>query len=250
MSVKTFYTKEASQYWDEQYSVHGYKVVHDAGTEKKTFDLATRELDFFLWPTKSKSSSLLRDKENNPWPTFDEGFVERHKSIDEYFDKLDDKLALDYGCGILGRYTFALSKYFKTVYGVDIAANAIRGCVERKKDLDSKNTIFHLCDGLHIKLPNNFIDFIFSNLVLQHIGYKEGIFEILREFARILKPDGVARLEFLDSSQKRSEGFFSVVEGCGMNIEEIREEVQKCNVYIDTRSECKDYLWITMKKKR
>lgn len=248
MVTKSNYTKEAHSYWNEQYDYQGYKVVHNAGTEEKTFNLADREIDFFLWPSQEKSDSLMNDKENNPYPTFDKNFASQHKSISNYFERLNDKIALDYGCGILGRYTFALAKHFKMVYGIDIASNAIEGCNAKKIELDSKNTSFQVNDGITIRLPNNFVDFIFSNLVLQHIGYKEGIFAILKEFSRILKSGGIMRLEFLDSSQNRPDGFFSVVEGCGMNVVEIRDKVKKCGISIESYSEEHPYLWLTMKK--
>lgn len=248
MNIKKIYTSEANAYWEGEYFVHGYKVVHDAGSMEKTQKLAEREIDLFLWPTIEKARNLKEDKENNPYPTFDLDYPKKHQPISKYFNSLNDKIALDYGCGILGRYTFALSKFFKKVYGIDIAKNAIEGCERLKKDIENKNCSFILNNGLDIKLPNEHIDFIFSNLVLQHVGYKEGIFHILKEFCRVLKPEGVMRLEFLDSSQKRAEGFFSVVEGCGMSIWEIEEEIKKHGCCVETWSECRDYLWITIKK--
>lgn len=243
---KALYKEIASDYWNQEYKNLGYKVVHDAGTEEKTIKLAEREIDFFLWPTKEKSDALMNDKENNPYPTFDPNFWCNHKPITDYFqDDLSELVALDYGCGLLGRYTFALCKYFYNVYGIDISSEAIKECKRRRKFAGT----FIMNNGVDIRLPDNHVDFIFSNLVLQHIGYREGIDCILKEFGRILKPGGIARVEFLDSSQKRDSEFFSVAEGCGVSVDEVSETFKKCGVEVLTHSEGHPYLWITAQKK-
>lgn len=247
-NLKEYYKKTASHYWDTEYKQNGYKVVHDAGTEEKTFALAAREVDFFLWPTKDKSESLLNDKENNPYPTFGDDFCFVHKDV-ELQKPLSECTVLDYGCGILGRYTFALSKYFKQVIGVDIASEAVVGARKKQKELGIKNVRFVQNDGLSIPLANNSVDFIFSNLVLQHIGYIGAHRKIIAEFARVLNSGGKARLEYLSSSEARHNDFFSVVEGLGIKTEDLVAAYGECGIDVISLSDKFPYMWVTLCKR-
>jgi SAM-dependent methyltransferase len=241
---KEEYKIGAHEYWNGEYKANGWKVVHDAGGLEKTNLLALREIDLFLWPTEDKCIALLNDKENNPWPTFTSNF-HTHPSIDEL--KVKRKTCLDYGCGALGRYSFALSNYFDNVYGVDISSEAIADARQRNNK-SFKNTHFLVCDGVSLKFAPNFFDFIFSNLVLQHIGNKDVILGLCREFARCLAPGGVARLEFLDGSQDKGDKFYSVVEGNGMKVEEIKTVFEENGCKLIHATEGHPYLWVTIKK--
>ncbi len=251
--LQKIYSVEAAAYWNNEYKKNGYKVVHDAGSEEKTETLARREIDLFLWPTKKKVKSLYLDKENNPYPTFNLDFANIHKNINEYLETLNDKVALDYGCGILGRYTFSLAEHFKHVYGIDVSSVAIDGARKKIKDKNSKNTSFLMNDGQKIPLPSNFVDFIFSNLVLQHIGYKYGNNVLIKEFARCLKLDGIMRVEYYAEDEKevkKANDFFSVVEGLPYQEEEITKVFNDNGIEILSMSNKHPYMWITAKKVR
>jgi SAM-dependent methyltransferase len=242
---KEDYKIGAHQYWNEEYQKNGWKVVHDAGGLEKTNMLAIREIDLFLWPTKEKCEALLNDKENNPWPTFNSNFY-THPSIDEL--RIERKTCLDYGCGALGRYSFALSNVFDAVYGVDISSEAIADAKNRVNKHFKNSPKFLLCDGVSLKFPSNFFDFVFSNLVLQHIGNKDVILALCKEFARCLKPGGAARLEFLDGTQDKGDKFYSVVEGNGMKVEEIKSVFEESGCKLIHATEGHPYLWVTIQK--
>lgn len=102
--------------------------------------------------------------------------------------KLSTKTALDFGCGV-GRLTQPLSGYFVKTYGVDIAPkyialakkynkypNKCLYCLNKKNDL----TIF----------KNNKFNFIYSNIVLQHMK-PEYSKKYIAEFLRVLAPSGL-----------------------------------------------------------
>lgn len=239
--------KEVSYlYWNEQYKKIGWPVVHNAGSKQKTIDLAEKEMDLFLYPTKEKCKSLIEDKENNPYPTFTSDFY-KHPSIDEL--GINREKALDYGCGSLGRYTIALKKYFNYVYGLDVSSEAIRLAKKEVLERSVKGVYFILNDGLSIPYPSNFVDFIFSNLVLQHIGNKDANKQIAKEFVRVLKSGGAFRLEYLDSSSKKGDDFFSPVEGNGFTQDEIIQMYKPLGIEVICMTEEKPYLWVTGIKK-
>ena len=95
------------------------------------------------------------------------------------------KCSLDFGCGI-GRLTKPLAKYFDISIGVDISEEM----VEIAKRNSRINEVYLVCKESNlIPLANESVDFILSLQVLQHIPriYK---LNILKEFYRILKPNG------------------------------------------------------------
>ncbi len=239
------YKKVANLYWDEEYKKNGWKITYNAGSKELTEELAIKEIDLFLTPTKDKIETLKKDA-GNPYPTFTNDF-DKHPSIQELNIKMDR--CLDYGCGSLARYSIALSNYFKEVYGVDIANQAI---IDGKKNVaqsNRNNVKLMMCDGLSLRFPDKYFDFAFSNLVLQHIGYKAGTLQITKEIGRCLKVGGAARLEYLPSKHYKGESFFHVAEGNGVSVGELSEVLKEVNCEIVCSTEQDPYLWITMVKK-
>lgn len=239
------YSSIAQQYWSNEYKNLGYKVVHDAGTFKKTMILAELEMDLFLFPTKEKCDKLLNDKEVNPIPTFHDDFW-IHQPITNYLGDLKNKIAVDYGCGSMARYSAALSKYFeKMVYGFDISSEAI---ILARQNVKQPNICLMKNSGESVPLADGSVDFIFSNLVLQHIGTKEVNIKLAKEFARILKKGGIMRLEYLDGTQDKGMKFQSVVEGNGFSTEQITKIYNDFGCAVLTSAERHPYLWITCQK--
>ncbi|MDR3623859.1 MAG: class I SAM-dependent methyltransferase [Chlamydiales bacterium] len=97
------------------------------------------------------------------------------------FDK-----CVDFGCG-LGRLSKGLSHHFKQVIGIDISQYMI---IEAKKYNPGIEFICNQEENLRV-LSGSSIDFVYSNIVLQHMHpYFQKMY--IREFARILKPNGWA----------------------------------------------------------
>ncbi|HUS84602.1 MAG TPA: class I SAM-dependent methyltransferase [Anaerolineales bacterium] len=96
--------------------------------------------------------------------------------------------ALDFGCGA-GRLSQALSAYFDEVHGVDIAPSMIQ--VAEQFNRHNEKCRYHLNPDNDLRLfPDDHFDFIYSNLVLQHIA-PDYTFKYLKEFLRILAPSGL-----------------------------------------------------------
>lgn len=104
------------------------------------------------------------------------------KNVNPDFEKI-----LDFGCGI-GRLAISFSKYSKFYYGADISPTMLK--LARQFNQGCKNCKFLLNEKNNLSLfKDNFFDFIYSNLVLQHILPRDSK-QYISEFIRILKPSG------------------------------------------------------------
>lgn len=97
--------------------------------------------------------------------------------------------ALDFGCGV-GRLTQALATEFRSCDGVDLAASM----VDRARELsDAPDRVhFHHNEAGDLRLfESASFDFVLSLYVLQHME-PELMRGYLKEFVRVLRPNGVA----------------------------------------------------------
>ncbi|MFT6955637.1 MAG: 2-polyprenyl-3-methyl-5-hydroxy-6-metoxy-1,4-benzoquinol methylase [Halieaceae bacterium] len=102
---------------------------------------------------------------------------------------INRKRALDFGCGV-GRLTQALSEYFTQVLGVDISSSMLDEA--RRANATKANIKFLQNTDQNLALcADNSVDFIYSNIVLQHMP-KERQLIFLSEFFRILAGGGTA----------------------------------------------------------
>lgn len=108
---------------------------------------------------------------------------------------------LDFGCGV-GRLTQALAEHFTRCDGVDIAPSMLEEA--RRFNRHGGRIAFHLNDTDDLSLfPDGTFDFIYSNIVLQHVG-PEAAKTYIREFVRLLAPGGLALFQ-LPSENIRAE---------------------------------------------
>jgi SAM-dependent methyltransferase len=98
-------------------------------------------------------------------------------------------VAVDFGCGV-GRLSAALARRFTEVIGVDISPTMLDEAKRFDQSGGRCRFVLNESDDLAF-IPDGSVDLVYSSLVLQHLpadlakGY-------IREFARILAPDGVA----------------------------------------------------------
>lgn len=97
--------------------------------------------------------------------------------------------ALDFGCGV-GRLTQALALYFEMCFGIDIAPSMINLAKNYNHFEDKCKYYLNSADNLSL-FENNYFDFIYSNIVLQHMEPRYSQ-EYIAEFIRVLSPGGVA----------------------------------------------------------
>ncbi len=141
------------------------------------------------------------------WPEFETlGQVDQEKfwttgreSVDRFLGRLSlvdtsTQVMVEIGCG-LGRMTHRFAERFGRVYAVDVSPEMIRRASARWAHL--KNVTFILGSGNDLPgIADRSIDFVFSYIVLQHVPHPQIVKDYLRETARVLKPDGVAHLQF------------------------------------------------------
>ncbi|MCX6554440.1 MAG: class I SAM-dependent methyltransferase [Candidatus Aminicenantes bacterium] len=96
--------------------------------------------------------------------------------------------ALDFGCGI-GRVTQALAAHFKSIVGVDISETMIRLADKLNRFPGKVSYVHNQVDDLKV-FPDNEFDFLYSNIVLQHLQ-PELTLHYLQELLRILRPGGI-----------------------------------------------------------
>ncbi|MEX2661251.1 MAG: methyltransferase domain-containing protein [Vicinamibacterales bacterium] len=96
--------------------------------------------------------------------------------------------ALDFGCGV-GRLTQALALHFPEVVGVDISSQMIKMAISLNRYPKAASFVCNQAPHLGI-FGDEYFDFIYSNLVLQHIA-PELTLVYVREFFRVLRPGGL-----------------------------------------------------------
>jgi ubiquinone/menaquinone biosynthesis C-methylase UbiE len=96
--------------------------------------------------------------------------------------------ALDFGCG-LGRLTQALCKHFQKCYGVDISPAMVYQAAEYNRF--GSACIYVVNDSPDLRrFQDNVFDFIYSNIVLQHMP-PDASRAYIAEFVRLVKPEGL-----------------------------------------------------------
>jgi SAM-dependent methyltransferase len=94
--------------------------------------------------------------------------------------------ALDFGCGV-GRVTRHLGKYFAECWGVDVSQTMLQ--LAEKHNPDCR---FHLNRRSDLRdFPESHFDLVYSVIVLQHQPDLQMIENYIREFIRILRPQGL-----------------------------------------------------------
>jgi trans-aconitate methyltransferase len=111
--------------------------------------------------------------------------------------------AMDFGCGV-GRLTQALAVYCDEVVGVDIAASMIEHANGFNRHGQRCRYVLNTGADLAALDPLRF-DFIYSNIVLQHMAPQHSA-GYIREFIRLLAPNGVLVFQLPEKPAKTSVG--------------------------------------------
>jgi SAM-dependent methyltransferase len=107
-------------------------------------------------------------------------------------------VALEIGAG-LGRVCLALSRRFSAVLGVDVSEEML----SRARDIvEAPNVAFMVTDGQSLAaLRDASVDLVLTFTVLQHIPHQKIIEGYVSEIGRVLRPGGLAVLQWNDRAR-------------------------------------------------
>ena len=111
------------------------------------------------------------------------------KGRTEFLDNADikGKSLLDLGCGYGWFLKYCLDNYAKQVSGIEISETDL---LTAKESLNSKNVELKIGDSSQIPYPDNSFDTVTAWEVIEHIPLNAEK-EMMKEVARVLKPNGV-----------------------------------------------------------
>lgn len=115
--------------------------------------------------------------------------------------------ALEIGCGS-GRLMRPMSRHFLEIHGVDVAGDAIRQARENLRDISHAHPREIHGTSLEDFADQSF-DFVYSFALFPYIPSRELVVAFLREIHRVLRPGGLARLQFNGSAGQSGTGFTS-----------------------------------------
>jgi SAM-dependent methyltransferase len=161
----------------------GPQPADDASGRWEAF--ARKDPQFYIDPT------LGRDVDAEHFIEGGRGVVEQ--VLDWTGERGTHDRALEIGCGV-GRDTVHLARHFRHVDGVDVSETMVRSAIDRGLP---DNVRLHVLSGRDLDaFDSESVGFVFSHLVFQHVTDDAIVESYLREIARVLKPDGVAALQF------------------------------------------------------
>jgi ubiquinone/menaquinone biosynthesis C-methylase UbiE len=168
---------------------------------EEILDLKTLQEHWNAFGRRDPLWAILTDpeKKGNRWnpDEFFESGAQEIETVVKYIISLRPTLrrdrALDFGCGV-GRLTQALADYFLETYGVDIAPSMISLAEQFNRQGNRVKYFLNEKSDLTLFADNTF-DFIYSNIVLQHMEPRYAL-NYVREFMRILAPGGLITISF------------------------------------------------------
>lgn len=105
---------------------------------------------------------------------------------------LDEKIILDYGCGpgndLVG---FGCYSKPKKLFGLDVSPTSLDQSKKRVAMHEIQADLIKITPGEQMPLSDASVDYIHCSGVLHHIKNPQAV---LRDFKRVLKPDGEARI--------------------------------------------------------
>jgi ubiquinone/menaquinone biosynthesis C-methylase UbiE len=152
---------------------------------------------------------------------------------------------LEIGCGA-GRMTRGFTEMFGFVDAVDISTEMVAAA--RAALSDRTNVRFHVTDGSSLSsFSDNSFDFVFSQIVFQHIPRKWVVRNYIRHAFRVLRPNSV--FKFQVQGVPIRDGEASTWVGVGFTRHEMQSIADRCGFRIlSTTGEGTQYFWLTFLK--
>src|SRR5215471_11060011 len=159
-------------------------------------------------------------------------------------------IALEIGCGP-GRLMRPMSRHFSEIHGVDVSDEMI--ALARQKLSDVPNAFPLATSGASLdQFAPDSVDFVYSYAVFQHIPSRDIVYEYLREIRRVLRPGGLARLQFNGLPKEGiPEGSYNTWAGARFSADEILEFTSANDFQVlALEGTLTQYLWTSWRKQR
>lgn len=125
--------------------------------------------------------------------------------------KINRGVALDFGCGV-GRLSRALANEFGKVIALDVSSSMLKEAQRINNDITNIEFIHNTPEDL-MAIPESSIDFLYSNMALQHVPKKRQV-RYIREFCRVLSSRGILAIQTPSKCNLRSwQGWLYLVAG-------------------------------------
>ena len=141
------------------------------------------------------------------------GEIQTRIVIDRFFESLgvdpSSLKALEIGCGA-GRMSRALASRFKFVFAYDVSEEY--ASIAKEKNSQLKNVVFAVNDGVSFpEIEDETIDFVFSGWTMQHMPTKEIVVKNIEELARILRKNGLYKIDPATTESRMKENIISSI---------------------------------------
>lgn len=151
-------------------------------------------------------------------------------------------VVLEIGCGI-GRITEFFANHFKFVHAIDISKKMVEAGRKRLEFL--KNVELIETNGVDYPFSSETFDLIFSFIVFQHMPDKDVIEKNIIEVGRVLKGNGIAKIQFRGTPVIKGQWFY----GYSVTPKEIEVMAKKANLRIIKQEGIgRKYYWVWFSK--
>jgi ubiquinone/menaquinone biosynthesis C-methylase UbiE len=147
-------------------------------------------------------------------------------------------VVVDFGCGP-GYYTIELAKRAQIVVAMDISADMLRKAQNKAAKVKARNIRFLQSNGTNIQFPDVSVDKVLLVTVYHEVDKSE---IVLKEFGRILKPDG--KLIIVEVTKK---GIFTAAPV--QNPEKLKAEIEAANFKLQQMLRYRSYGILFFNKK-
>lgn len=160
-------------------------------------------MSFDVWRERSQLNDLRGVIDPGDKRGYKNQYIDRiHRDALEQWCRIaPGDAALDFGCGT-GRFTTWLAERAGWVCGMDIVPEMVQVALQRHRRL---NVSWLVGTGLALPYRDASFDWIMTIFVLQHILDEDALAMTLREFGRVLKPNGhVVLMEQVSAKRTRT----------------------------------------------
>lgn len=209
-------------------------------SKKKWNELAVEEARYYIMSDFGRG--IDEDKFVNSGKNDYKRLIVDDELLQEKLQPFVDKKVLEIGCGI-GRVSQFIADEFKEVIGLDISDKMIE--MGNKRLSKVKNIKLIATDGRTYPVEDGSVDLVFSFIVFQHMADRETIRKNFEEASRVLKHNGIMKVQLRGVPTIKKEWFY----GPSFDMGQVKKIIKGLPLsIIKTEGENQMYFWLWLKK--